>query len=120
MKDEIESIKDVVIYCLDNFPETRSCDKKLIFKVLLETGFAFRIEKGIGFSYEKIQEMPSFESIRRTRQKLQELGEFLPTEKVQEFREQNKQEMHEINTWWSSDIGMKDSSQTLLVEEYSD
>jgi len=116
MKKTIESIKDIVAYCLENYPETRSSDNELIFRVLLEKGIACRNTNGIMISYQKIQDLFAIESIRRTRQKFQENGLYLPSEEVQEERKQKEKEMHQINQWWP-DIGTVDGHQTILIEE---
>ena len=120
MKEQIESLKEVVEYCLQNYPETRSCDRELLFRVYLKTGFATREKKGILFKYENLKELPNFESIRRTRQKLQEEGHFLPLPSVKEERKNIQREMNQINRWWPNigmADGMVDKHQTVIIKE---
>lgn len=62
-------IYDLSKSILEKYPSTRSDDKKLIWVVLGELGY---IHDGV-ITKEDFLNSPSFESIRRSRQKIQEL-----------------------------------------------
>lgn len=83
---------NIVKKVLAEKPETRSSDKKLIWEVLKELGFVkFLGEYSI--TYESFMDAPSFETIRRTRQKFQEDGtEFQATARVKKFRKEKQAE----------------------------
>lgn len=70
--------------------QTRSDDKMLILAVWDQLGLKLTQEQ-IDIFYD----LPSTETIRRVRQKLQEQGRYLATENVQQFREQKSQEMQQ-------------------------
>lgn len=77
---ELNHIKNQVEYTLQNYPETRNDDKKLQVKVL----------KGF-YGVEKIEDIlkpniPSLESIRRCRQKLQSEGKYKSQGNIKEVR----------------------------------
>jgi hypothetical protein len=67
---------------LQTYPETRSDDKKLILAVWYLQNPDYELDFRKFFQYKAI----SPETIRRTRQKLQQDGLYLPTEEVQEHR----------------------------------
>lgn len=99
MINDVLTIKDRVLMILEQHPETRNDDKKLIFKYLLETGQIKRGKYGYFFNYNQIPDLTSFESIRRVRQLIQnKYGLYLPTDLVREHRELERAEMNKINT----------------------
>lgn len=66
---------DLILKLLDQEPELRNSDKRLIWRVWQKTGF---VKEGVSFSYIPYQyfmskKLPHPETIRRTRQKIQEL-----------------------------------------------
>lgn len=64
----------------------RGDDKELILSVWSQLGFDLTPAQE-----QKFLELPSTETIRRVRQKLQENGKYLPSKAVQEFRESKSQ-----------------------------
>ena len=66
--------EEIVSQVMNDFPETRSSDKKLIIKVWEIQGFYLTEEQ-----IKKLFKCLSSETIRRTRQKLNEKGMFLPS-----------------------------------------
>lgn len=75
LKENFKKLKDLVSYCLQNFPECRENDKTLMLKVWSIQGFRMP-HKLIPFFYK----VASPESIRRVRQKINSEGLFLPDE----------------------------------------
>lgn len=76
-------IYDLSKSILEKYPSTRSDDKKLIWVVLGELGY---IHDGV-IAKEDFLNSPSFESVRRSRQKIQELHhELAPNEFVKSAR----------------------------------
>lgn len=78
----LTAVKQQVEYILKNFPETRDNDKKLQVKVLTQF-----------YGVEKITDImkpgiPSLESIRRCRQKLQSDGKYPSTNKTKYVRQE--------------------------------
>lgn len=73
----------------------------------MDQGICYTSSKG-GFyiPYKHINDMPSTESVSRTFRKLCESHpEIRPTGKVQEYREQNENEMKAINEWFPASDG---------------
>jgi len=83
---------DKVKTILENYPETRNSDKKLIWRIWKELGLIYGVtythDDGIVYGRESIQydnfmKAPSTESVRRCRQKIQSLHpELEPTSEV--------------------------------------
>ena len=69
MKKRLRQITQMVEWCLDRYPETRSSDRELI-KVLYEEFYSIWAEPF--YMVLNRNDLPSFESIRRCRQKIQE------------------------------------------------
>ena len=77
-------IYDLIKITLEDYPETRNSDKKLIWKIWDKLGY---IDTGYGLYYEDFMRSPSTETIRRCRQKIQELHpEFQATRRVRAER----------------------------------
>ena len=93
MKDDVIMVKDVVEAVLKKDERTRNDDKWLIIKVLQELGI------NIFIPYDKLEVMPSFESITRSRRRFQEAGLYPPTVKVAEHRREEEQQMRRIDEW---------------------
>lgn len=93
-----KTIKDHVEHLLHNYAETRSSDKHLQWAYLDTHGRLYK--KLDDKTYLDVKEafytMPSFETIRRIRQKFQEGGHYLGTDEVQEKRQQ---ESNEVKNW---------------------
>lgn len=64
-------IYDLIKITLEDYPETRNSDKKLQWKILDKLGY---IQDGYSLMYEDFMRAPNFETIRRCRQKIQELN----------------------------------------------
>lgn len=94
MKEAVLSVKAVVESVLSEDMRARSSDKWLILLVLRRLGYKIYLD------YNEMTKMPSFESIRRSRQKLQEAGRFLASPSIQAQRAVNEEEMRRINDWY--------------------
>ena len=90
MTDKLRHIKDMVLFELENRPETRSSDRLLIVRIYEDY---FGITKNDLFLDVLLRDdVPNFESIRRCRAKVQEVRPDLKADKeVVEFREDNQQ-----------------------------
>lgn len=77
----LRNITQMVWWCLDHFPETRGDDRELI-KTLYDEFYGVWNEPFYMVLNRK--ELPSFESIRRCRQKIQEENEDLRADKATE------------------------------------
>lgn len=90
MRIKLKNIKEMVLFELENRPETRSSDRWLIFRVYADF---FGITRLTSFK-EVIErdDLPNFESIRRCRAKIQEERTDLRADAdVIAFREDNQQ-----------------------------
>ena len=96
MVDDILSVKDQVYHILERYPATRDSDKLLIMRYLVETKVGYYVRNGLFIPYSHFDDLPSFESIRRVRQKFQEQGLFPASKDVKELRELNEMEMHSV------------------------
>ena len=83
MTDRLRTLTQKVWFCLEKHPETRSDDRELI-KTLYDEFYGVWSEPFYMVLNRK--ELPSFESIRRCRQKIQEENEDLRAEKPIEDR----------------------------------
>ncbi|MCX7951041.1 MAG: hypothetical protein N2594_03735 [Clostridiales bacterium] len=90
--NNLHNVKNQVEFILNNYPETRNDDKRLTAYVLKE----FYKVNSIDDIYKP--EVPSLESIRRCRQKLQEQGKYQATEKVQKRRAELQETYKEFAT----------------------
>lgn len=90
MKSRLKKVKEMVLFELENRPETRRSDRWLIFRVYEDF---FGITRLTSFK-EVIErdDLPNFESIRRCRAKIQEERTDLRADAdVIAFREDNQQ-----------------------------
>ena len=78
---KIGKVKDIVADILSKDNEARKDDKWLIIQYMQEVS-------GFAFPYERLQDLPSFETITRCRRKLQEHGDFAPDSQTTLVREQ--------------------------------
>lgn len=82
--DKLKKVKDMVVFELENRPETRDSDRVLILKVYEDF---FGIKNEPFFEVLMRDDVPNFESIRRCRAKVQEVRPDLrASETVQDFR----------------------------------
>ena len=88
--DEFRNIKRWVEYWLENDPACRDDDKLLIYRIMCCT-------TDVKVSWEDFRKIPSFESIRRVRQKLQEQGLFPSTDLKVVLMRQLREE--EVRAW---------------------
>jgi len=89
MIQQIKNAEGLVKEILASYPETRSDDKKLILKVWEAQGLILTPEQKNLF-----KTCFSTETIRRTRQKIQEEGQFEATDEVKHARKKKEKEMH--------------------------
>jgi hypothetical protein len=61
-------IYDLVLELLQDYPESRNSDKKLIWRAWEKLGY---VESGYSLQYEDFMRAPSTESLRRARQLVQ-------------------------------------------------
>jgi hypothetical protein len=97
MKDDVVTVKDTVEAVLQSDARARDDDKWLTIQVLRKLGF------NIYIPYETLESMPSFESIRRTRQKFQEQGLYQPSPEVADGRKEEEVKMRRIEDWFSDE-----------------
>ena len=82
--DKLKKVKDMVLFELENRPETRDSDRILISKVYEDF---FGIKNEPFFEVLMRDDVPNSESIRRCRAKVQEVRPDLrASETVQDFR----------------------------------
>lgn len=82
--EQLKKVKDMVVFELENRPETRDSDRVLIQKVYEDF---FGIKDEPFFDVLMRDDVPNFESIRRCRAKAQEVRPDLrASETVQDFR----------------------------------
>lgn len=85
MKKRLFTVEEMVRTQLEARPETRSDDRELVFSVLRDNFGITANERWANVIFNR--DLPSFETIRRTRQKIQQDNEDLrATKKVQEQR----------------------------------
>jgi len=77
---EYRTVKEYVTHVLTNDERARNDDKWLILRVLREMGF------NIFIPFNEFKDMPSFETIRRVRQKLQQDGFFQANDEIKGHR----------------------------------
>ena len=84
MSDNLKKVTQMVWHCLEKYPETRSSDRTLILYVYAEF---FDIYNQPFYAVITRDDLPSFESIRRTRQKIQaEVEELRAVPEVEDIR----------------------------------
>ena len=87
----MKNIEPLVEEMLKDFPETRSSDKQLFLHIWRKEGLKLELDQINWF----LTKCSSPESCRRTRQKFQHEGKYLPSEKVQKARKVKAEEMRE-------------------------
>lgn len=91
-RKEIRTTRDVVLMLLQERPSTRSSDNQLYFRVceFINPDVCYASFAEVFNNYEDYG-LPSFETVRRTRQKLQEEDISLKAcVEVEEFRKENE------------------------------
>lgn len=84
MSDNLTNITQMTWYCLEKYPETRSSDRSLILHIYSEF---YGVFSEPFFKVMDRSDLPSFESIRRTRQKIQaEVEELRAVQEVEDIR----------------------------------
>jgi hypothetical protein len=97
LNEEYESAMDLVESILEEYPETRDSDTKLIQKI-------FEKQTGIVIPLEEAN-MPALRTMTRARQTIQnEHEKYLPDDEVKEKREEREEEFEkETQKWKNSD-----------------
>lgn len=95
MKNDVVCVKETVEEILKTDERSRSDDKWLIIQTLRKMGFEVFVP------YQKLESMPSFESITRCRRKLQEQGLYPSSPKVADERKGEEQKMRTIESWFN-------------------
>lgn len=89
MAGDLYTINQMVWFCLEQYPETRSSDRSLILNIYSEF---YGVDCQPFFKVMERSDLPSFESIRRCRQKIQAENEDLRAVKAVEDVRIAKQE----------------------------
>lgn len=90
---KLKKIKHKVRYILEKYPDTRGDDVLLLFRyyrIFEPDRVTFKMS-----DFKALFNMTSPESIRRVRQKIQEGGELLPTERTVLKRRRREQQIHD-------------------------
>lgn len=96
MKTKLTRIKDMVLFELENRPETRGSDRLLIYHVYNDY---YGVANLPFLEVLQMDDLPNFESIRRCRAKAQEVRPDLrPNDNVIAFREDNQQAYFDFMT----------------------
>lgn len=97
MKKEFKQIKKLVTHILETNPKTRNSDNELYIAVIeaIGRGYSNKPIAEILLNLEGLG-LPCFETVRRTRQKLQaEFPELQACDKVQDFRTEREIQFRE-------------------------
>ena len=90
MLNKVRGVANLVERVLRNHPEARDSDMELLYFVWREQGFYMTPEQR-----DMFRDLANPESIRRNRQKLQERGKYLGSEKVRKERQHKALEMQQ-------------------------
>jgi len=102
------SAKSLIAKILEENPETRANDKLLMLEVWKKQEFVLSLEQE-----RKFKSVMSPEVIRRTRQKIQQDGKYLPEDRVVAKRKGESNAMHD--ELMSEDRKAEDFSKTFLI-----
>ncbi len=91
MITEILNAENLIKGILKDYPDTRSDDKELILRAWEAQGLVLSPEQE-----ETFKKCISTETIRRTRQKIQEEGQYRPEDKVFQKRQKLEQETRQF------------------------
>jgi len=91
---ELKTVADKVEHILERYPFTRDCDIDLIGVVYVKC-YGISRDEPLKEVLNKIKNgyLPAFESIRRSRQKIQESGKYPASEKIAKLRAKNEKEI---------------------------
>ena len=81
MKEKLRNVTQMVWYCLDRYPDTRGDDRRLI-EILYDEFYG--VWDDPFYKVVNRKDLPSFETIRRARQKIQQENEDLRADKATE------------------------------------
>lgn len=98
----IKKVKAKVENMLCKYPETRNNDMVLIFKLYKK--YYGITKKTLLLDVLKLiynNELPCFESIRRTRQKIQEEGNYRPRRDIKNYRIQKRLSVKDQIVFWN-------------------
>jgi len=99
MIKDIQTVTAAVEQTLKNNKKARNNDTYLTLLVLEQLGYAeynyTHDHYQITIGQKELQQMPALESIRRTRQKLQQQGKYPPTQQTQQHRKQQEQKIRQ-------------------------
>ncbi|OUJ18875.1 hypothetical protein AMET1_0526 [Methanonatronarchaeum thermophilum] len=102
MIKDIQTVTATVEQTLQNNKKARNNDTYLTLLVLEQLGYAeynyTHDHYQITIGQKELQEMPALESIRRTRQKLQQQGKYPPTPQIQQHRKKEEQKIRQKMT----------------------
>lgn len=114
---KLKKIKDKVAWCLENRPATKEDDMLLIISVwknFYKEAFCDFLHKSLTtmeveppqelirkMGSDRMSDLPQAESIRRVRQKFNEEGKYLPSEKVMKQRGREVAKVQEEIREWS-------------------
>ena len=91
--DDLNKVSKVVKYILENHKQARNSDSYLYLKVLEH----YAGKQGIDIRDISIKSFPIFESVRRSRQKIQaKYPELAASNRVHRFRKQNEETFREF------------------------
>jgi len=91
MKEKLKTVKSAVEEVMTEDKRSRDSDKWLILQVLRKLGFKIYVD------YRELKEMPSFESITRSRRYFQNTEKrLLPKFDTREVRNINKENYKEV------------------------
>lgn len=74
-------VDKLVEWALREFPETRNSDKELLIRVWNHLGFHLTYQQE-----QKFRDLPSTESIRRVRQRIQAEGKYVAVDRIRRAR----------------------------------
>jgi len=105
MKEEILTIRDIILEVLKENEGARNSDTLLIFLFLVKCGqveIVMGDEAGYFIPKKNYHNLPSMESISRCRRKIQNEEMLYPATDpdVIQRRRQNEEDMNDINKWW--------------------
>ncbi|OUJ18298.1 hypothetical protein AMET1_1209 [Methanonatronarchaeum thermophilum] len=102
MIQDLQTVRAAVEQTLKNNKKARNNDTYLTLLVLEKLGYAeynyTHDHYQITIGQKELHEMPALESIRRTRQKLQQQGKYPPTQQNQQHRKQQEQKVRQKMT----------------------
>ncbi|MEA3272246.1 MAG: hypothetical protein U9P90_01095 [Patescibacteria group bacterium] len=109
--DNLKHTQSKVYHCLEKHPQTRNSDKNLYLAIVYEfyNDKLFKDpENGLSLPLERIHDLPTFESVRRMRQKIQSnkdgKGKFPPTSEAIRQKRKWTEEAYRSYLGYSSEL----------------